>query len=58
MGISQENQELGLLLIDLMMTDWDEFKIRVDELPHSSRNEIAEWFNRLYLYKVCSEGSA
>jgi hypothetical protein len=57
-GISQRNQELGLELIDLMMTDFDEFKIRVDELRPSSRREIAEWFNRLYLYKVCPEGSA
>ena len=52
MGISQRNQELGLELIDLMITDFDEFKIRVDELRPSSRREIEKWFNQLYLNMV------
>lgn len=56
--ISNENMEIGTELIDLMETDYEEFKVRVDKLPLSSRKEIARWFNRLYLYKVCSEGSA
>ena len=58
MGISNQNQELGLKLLDIAKTDYEEFQKRVDALPQSDREEIAWWYKRLVLYGSPTQGSA
>ena len=58
MGISSQNQKLGIELLELYPEDFEEFKNRVDTLPQSDRDEIAWWLERLYLSCFDAEGSA